>query len=463
MRVLFAVYPAPAHLMSVVSYAWALQSAGHEVCVGFPASEASGITTGDFAGVVTAAGLTAAPCGDPEPLAVFSGAHPELVPTMEESERFVRLLGIDAAERDHWDCFYHFMLFFVRNYHPPKPRRDVEQLIAFARDWRPDLVVWDHWFPCAAVAARACGAAHARVLQAPDYSGWFAERRARAGARVADPLAETLRPLADAHGVEVDDELLFGQWTIDPMPESMRLTSSVRTLPVRYVPHNGATRLPGWLVETPRRPRLVISFGVSNRNYQRGDRGRTAKLLEAVSEVDAEVVATLNADQLSEVAGGLPDNVRAHDFLPLTHLLPTASAVVHHGAPATLSVASAKGVPQLVADTDEPTRFVGRPTADGIEWDLVGERTLTSRLAAKYVTDHGAGLRLDHQAHSVGEIRDRLRRVLDEPSFRTGAGLLRRKWLAEPSVAELVPVLERMTEQHRARSSCGRVGGGHGG
>ncbi|MFF2750047.1 hypothetical protein ACFVVA_31480 [Kitasatospora sp. NPDC058048] len=44
------------------------------------------------------------------------------------------------------------------------PDRMIDDLVAFARDWRPDLAVWDTMTFAGPVAARACGAAHARLM-----------------------------------------------------------------------------------------------------------------------------------------------------------------------------------------------------------------------------------------------------------------------------------------------------------
>nr|WP_238937357.1 peptidase S8 [Streptomyces clavuligerus] len=56
MRVLFTVWPNPSHLYPVVPLAWALRSAGHEVCVA---------AHPEVADAIAAVGLTAVPLGDP--------------------------------------------------------------------------------------------------------------------------------------------------------------------------------------------------------------------------------------------------------------------------------------------------------------------------------------------------------------------------------------------------------------
>jgi UDP:flavonoid glycosyltransferase YjiC (YdhE family) len=453
MRVMFTVFPAPAHFLPVVSYAWALQSAGNEVCVATAPGPSTGIAIPSFHKAVTAAGLTAVSCGDPQPLAIHDGCYPELIPTIEESDRFAKALGLTPPELDAWDCFYHFVLATIRDYHPPEPRQDIAAIIEFARQWKPDLVIWDPWFPCGAVAARAVGAAHARALNSPDYPGWFlakaAERSGQLPEVVENLLADAMRPLAERYGVTVDDDLLLGQWTIDPFPASMRISSVPSVVPTRYVPYTGAGLFPDWLQEPPGRRRVALSLGVSAREFHKADWGRTARLLDAVADLDVEVVATLNSNQLLDVPDGVPGNVRTFDYVPLSHLLPTCSAIIHHGAPGTFAAASAANVPQLICDTDERPRSIGAVKDGKIEFQMLCEKSITVRPILDYVTGHNAGVRINHQTQSADKIRSQLLQVLDDPAFQEGAKRIHDEWSAMPNPASIVPQLVELTAQHR--------------
>ncbi|MFD1832743.1 MULTISPECIES: nucleotide disphospho-sugar-binding domain-containing protein [Streptomyces] len=465
MRIMFAVFPAKAHFLPLVPYAWALQSAGHDVCFAAPPGYPTGVADPEFHEAVSKTGLKSVVCGEPAPLAVHDRADPgyaALLPTPEECERYVADLGIGPDEREPWDVFYHFSMLAIRDYHTAAPRQDVDEVVSFARSWKPDLVLWDLWFPCGAIAARASGAAHARVLVSPDYTGWATRRfarRSRSGPGAPEnPLERTLRPLARRHGVEVDEELLLGQWTVNPFPADMSLPTDAVDVPVRYVPYTGASVMPRWLHEKPGRPRVGLSLGVSARAFMKGDWGRTAKLLEAVADLDIEVIATLNENQL-EGAGPVPPNVHTIDYVPLDQLLPTCSALIHHGSTGTFAAASAAGVPQLVCDTDEPCRLFAQDTPDGIVWDFPCQKQLTATGTARFVTERGGGVRLDHQKQSVEEIRDRIVKVLEDPSFREGAERIREEWLATPSPVDIVPVIEELTRRHRG---AGRAGAGTG-
>jgi hypothetical protein len=456
MRVLITVFPSTAHFLPLVPYAWALQSAGHEVCFATPPGYDSGVAVPDFHKVINRAGLTSVACGEPAPLSMHDRAHPgfaDLLPNREETERYVRALAInDPTDRAAWDLFYHFAMLTIRDYHPPQPRQDVNAIIEFAKRWKPDLVLWEPWFPCGGVAAKASGAAHARMMLAQDYTAWAHERLAAyagTGHGLPNPLVEAMRPLADQHGVEVDDDLLFGNWTIDPLPAGMRLPTNVNTVPSRYVSYNGTVLPQEWLLVRPERPRVGLTLGVSTRMFLKGDWGRTAKLMEAVADLDIEVIATLDENQLLDVPGGVPSNVRTFDYVPLDQLLPTCAALINHGSIATVVAGASKAVPQLICDTTEPTRVYGTSAANGIDWEFQCERHLYSTLTSTYVAQRGGGLRLDHQSQSPDEMRAALCRVLTEPSFRAGAQTLYEEWVAPPSPAELVPRLEQLTAAHR--------------
>ncbi|MFE9117175.1 glycosyltransferase [Streptomyces sp. NPDC007172] len=77
-----------------------------------------------------------------------------------------------------------------------------------------------------------------------------------------------------------------------------------------------------------------------------------------MADLDVEVVATLNAEQL-DALGPTPPNVRAVDFVPLNQLLPSCAAIIHHGGAGTFLTALAHGVPQVVV----PSRMCATPRA----------------------------------------------------------------------------------------------------
>jgi UDP:flavonoid glycosyltransferase YjiC (YdhE family) len=449
MRALFTVYPAIAHLYPIVPYAWALQNAGHEVRV---ASHAS------FADAIAATGLTPVALGDPgadQPRMREDARQP---PTPAQVHAYTEAMGLDPVEAEHWIAFYQWNLNPASDY-VRADLPDAPDLLEFARAWRPDLVLWDLVFPAGAVAARVVGAAHGRLLGSNlDYFGYSLDRLAqhhdavRRAGLAENPLADLVRPLANRYRVEVDEELLVGQFTIDPLPPGLSLPTSARKVAVRKIPYAGGEVFQEWLYGKPRQPRIALSLGESTRRFIAGDWGRTSKVFEAVSDLDVEVIATLNPLQLSEV-GRVPGNVRVIEWVPLTQLVPTCSALVHHGGMGTFISAVAAKVPQLVCDTDDSLLF--RPA--GADQDTGTYRpseeqgwthppkNLLATPCATYVAEHGAGVRLNHRAQSVDDIRKEIVRVLTEASFADGAAAIHETWRNTPSPNDIVPTLEELT------------------
>ncbi|MCX5203227.1 DUF1205 domain-containing protein [Streptomyces sp. NBC_00237] len=423
MRVMFTLLPATAHLYPVVPLAWALKSAGHEVCV---------VSQPDLVGPVTAAGLTAVGLGEPldhTPKAAEDEAQEA------ESEQPPQWDNVVPPEsRAHlWDFFHRRILPALPFYYPaePSPGGDVtftDELVAFARRWQPDLVLWDPACIPSPIAARAVGAAHARLLWGLDYFAWSRTLFAPG----EDPLTSVVRPLARRHGYEVDEELLLGQWTVDPVPPRLALPLGLPTVPVRMIPYNGGSEIPQWLLEEPRRPRVCVSLGVTTRERSKEGHIPLVELLQGLAELDAELVVTANAQQLASL-GTLPENVTAIDYVPLTLLLPSCAAILHHGGGGTFTAAVTHSVPQLIAP--------------GVQGDFLD--------TARYVEERGAGLVVDTPRFTVAAVRDQLDRILTEPGFREGATLLRQDLLDQPGPADIVAELERRTALRRDREGTG--------
>ncbi|MEV0694684.1 nucleotide disphospho-sugar-binding domain-containing protein [Streptomyces sp. NPDC050388] len=450
MRVAFVMWPAAAHLYPFVPLAWALKAAGHEVCV---------VSHASIAETTASMGLTPVSWCDPNSMPVPMGPGR---PYPEERADLARItdamaFGPDDPDREHWDVFTQFYLpsmwdFIPFKGDPGEPMPAMDGLVEFTRTWKPDLVLWDPCVPGAAVAARVCGVAQARWWTAPDVFcrsiDRFAEVTGRPGApAVENPLVETVRPMADRYGVEVDTELLFGQWTVNPQPPAVGPAVSARTMPVRWIPHSSQEVMPDWVYPVPARPRVAVSLGLSERQFMAGGWNHIPALLEALSTLDVEVVATLNKTQL-EAVSTIPDNVRVVEFVPLNHLIPTCSLLIHHGGMGTAMPAVANCVPQIVLD------FVGHEiSATGSGGRMGRSRYSLGPALSRYVTETGAGLVMNVSKPNAQEMREQIQRVLTEPSFQEGAARVHNDLLATPSPAEFVPILERMVTQYRQQES----------
>jgi glycosyltransferase (activator-dependent family) len=421
MRVLLAIMPSPTHLHPYVPLAWALQGAGHEVRVAsYP----------DMTGTITDAGLLAVGLGDPVDL----GESVRGCAADERLDAIIDPLAEGSDDPGLWKLIRLYLMSPFWLHYAAEPaegtRRITDDLVDFTRSWQPDLVVWDPMFFPAAIAARATGAAHVRMLWGPDYFAWTrqAYRAALASPESTvdeDLMVELMAPVLARYDLEFGEDLLVGQYTVDPMPASMRLPVDLDYIPVRRVPFTGVGALPDWLREPVKRPRVCLSLGVSTRQHFDKNRGLPmADLLDMVADLDVELVATLNADQLAAVTS-VPDNVRLIDYVPLNLLLPTCSAIIHHGGGGTFAAAAAHQVPQLVT-----------ARASGQSMDV-----------ARFVEQRGAGLigpDIDSPQFSADVVKEKLVRILAEPSFREGAAALHAEMAAMPSPHDLVGRLERL-------------------
>ncbi|MEU6021878.1 nucleotide disphospho-sugar-binding domain-containing protein [Micromonospora sp. NPDC047134] len=416
MRVLFCIFPHTSHMHPVVPLAWALQNAGHEVRVALHP---------DALSLATEAGLTAVAIGEREHLSEIVAANPD--PT--KLPRLTGTMALDfEAGPNRWQAQWMRYVAMLSGYLPV-----VDDLVALARRWQPDLVLWDPLCVPAAVAAEVTGAAHARLLWAQDNIAWLRKKQldlaATPGARVRrDPALTMMRPMLEAYDLPFSEELLLGQWTIDPSPEAMRLPADVHYEPMRWVPYNGGAEAPAWLDEPPRGPRVALTLGLGGRGRQLYEESGVSftEVVETIAGLGAEVVATGHPGR-PEGAKPLPEGVRLVDYLPLTQLLPSCSALIHHGGAGTFAAAVAYRVPQLI--TSVPFWSEG---------DL-----------ARHVVQRGAGLALDVQEFSVPALADTLGRLLTEPTFAAGAERLAREAAQAPSPAELVGTLEKLTARHR--------------
>ncbi|CAL9618475.1 Aclacinomycin-T 2-deoxy-L-fucose transferase [Streptomyces sp. enrichment culture] len=438
MRVVFTMLPVTAHLFPLTPLAWALQSQGHQVRV---------VTHADPETVdaITAAGLTAVPLSEEIDISAAVAATAD----DERLESIALTLGIDPEDTNRWQMVRHYLpaLFAMytsgqeRASEASGTRQAVDELTDFLRDWQPDLVLWDPLFTPSPVAARAAGVAHARFLWGLDQFGWvrqqYVARLSGGSPQGQDVMAEMIRPLLERYGDTFDEEVLLGQWSVDPTPQGMQLPVRGTTVPVRWVPYTGAAPLPDWLRERPARPRVAVTLGTSARALFADNEQFTARLLALADGLDVEFVATLTAEQLTGV-GRLPDNIRAVDYVPLTQLLPTCAAVIHHGGGGTISATVAEGLPQLMLPL-EGSEYV----------DM-----------ARYVERRNAGLVIEAGHATVEEMRKQLERVLTEPAFREGAAALRADMAAAPAPADIIPQLEtliatlgRTSPSHRKATS----------
>ncbi|HWN35090.1 MAG TPA: activator-dependent family glycosyltransferase [Pseudonocardia sp.] len=412
MRVLFVSLPEKSHLYCMVPLAWAMTAAGHEVRVAAPPS---------FVPAVVGAGLTAVPLGSDGVIHDLAKQAPDSqdYPTSNWSRcEPGEVSWEEIRERYALSVPYGFALY---NDHL------LDDLVALAREWRPDLVVRDPLAFAAGVAAHVVGARQIRLLWSLDVWGrtrhTFHQLRAEdPGARTEDPLADWLAASAARHGADFDEVLVDGHATIDTMPPSLRLPSDLSTIPMRFVAHNGPAQVPEWVRRVPTRPRICLTLGTSNVEGYGADYVSVTSVLAALADLDVEVVAALVPAQQETVraAGPLPDNARLIDPIALHVLLPTCAAIVHHGGYGSFATALAAGVPQLAISTS------------------ISDHERRGRALERA----GAGRFLHHKAATPADVRAAVAELVTRPVTEAAAGLADEVAALSPPAAAVAGLAE---------------------
>src|SRR5690625_1415734 len=422
MKVLFASQAERTHVLGMAPLAWALRNAGHDVRVA---------TQPELVGPVVESGLTAVSVGRDHMLP-FVLRRIETMRRMEAAPDEGTQFDFAELRRDRidWNTYRSGYAENVRLWWRVVNEPMLDDLVELCRQWRPDLVVWEPITFAAPIAAQACGAVHARFPFSLDLFAHAREtflklRSEQPSGEYEDPLAAWLEGHAARHGTEFTESTAFGQFTVDHMPDSLRLKGlSTDREPVRFVPYGGRAVVPDWLRTPPRRPRVCLSLGTSATDRLGGYTVPVQELLHSLADLDIELIATLAPEEQAKL-DHVPDNTRLVDYVPLDALMPTCSAIINHGGPGTVFTAARHGVPQLV----------------------LPHHTLDAPLLAHRVAEQGSGLSLPAEAVTGERGREMLTRVLSDPSFRESAVRLLREQERTPAPADVVRTLEGRVAQ----------------
>lgn len=123
-----------------------------------------------------------------------------------------------------------------------------------------------------------------------------------------------------------------------------------------------------------------------------------AELLAALDSLDVDAVATTGRQLDPAALGPVPDNVRVERYVPQSFVLGRVSALVSHAGAGSLLAGAERGLPQLCVPMGADM------------WDN-----------ADALTAAGAGLTLEEDERSAGDIHAALVRLLDEDTFSTAA------------------------------------------
>jgi UDP:flavonoid glycosyltransferase YjiC (YdhE family) len=400
MRVLFTTYAARPHFFPMVPLAWACVLAGHEVRIASTPSLMDAVERSGLPGVAV-------------------GTEIDLDARLAKGELAPKPPEPDEPERSVWDRVVDNMARLQFD----TALAMVDDLVAFARSWQPDLVVQDPVSYAGQVAGQVIGVptvghlyGMARVARIELTDLWSGIEPRPGFIDLFDRFGAEPRANPDA-------------W-IDPRPESLRWPESdpdraaVPSHAMRYIPYNGTGSLPDWLMTPPDRPRVCVTWGTTQQKKLGISVVETFRTyVDAIAGLDVEIVLTVGAAEASllKPLQDLPDNVRTVGWVPLNLLLSRCSAIVHTGGTGTVMTAAACGVPQLGVTSIPEGQFN------------------TGRLATT-----GAGIHLEEAETGGPEMRDAVRTLVTDDAYREAALRLQAEMRGQPSPPEIVPVLEKL-------------------
>ncbi|WP_019813745.1 nucleotide disphospho-sugar-binding domain-containing protein [Saccharomonospora saliphila] len=388
MRILFAVAPSVAHLFPMISTVWAARAAGHDVALTTSSAAVDGAVR---------AGL---PVLDAAPDVDFGAIFGKSKGTAQDRAEQARRRGRAIAEAGGTTPDFVLERFATIS--------DVmaDETLAFARRWKPDLVVYSR--------LQGAGLLAARALDLPAVEHGFGFLREPT---FPERYLPHLAPIFDRHDVPLE---LPPITPLHLAPPSMMIGAETgRTM--RYVPYNAGGVLPPWFAHPATRPRIGVTLGTVV--PQMSGYGSVESVLAAADGVDAEFVLALGDDPDLSGLAPLPDNVRLVGWVPLTNLLAHCDALIHHGGSGTTLTALCAGVPQIA---------MPHGADDFINADLVAR--------------HGIGYNLE-----PSQIDSRTLKALPhDPSLRQAAARVAAEIAHQPPPAALLPDLLDLAASARA-------------
>ena len=290
----------------------------------------------------------------------------------------------------------------------------VDDLLALARSWRPDLVVYDPLTHAGPLVAKLLGVPAVRSLFGPDVTYFINGAGEALG----------LGPLLQRFGLDHLD--LLGAASVDPCPPSLQYPATVaptRRIHTRYIPYNGIAEVPAHLPSNDR-TRICLTWGTSVARLL-GDHAflpgevvlGAAKLAQ---ERDADLVLAITANQ-RHLLPDLPPHVKVHENVPLHALLPTCHALIHQGGAGTLLTGLLNGLPQIIL-----TQLVDQ-TANAIQ-----------------LVHTGAGLNLPATNLTATDLLTAGHDLLDNPTYRQAAQHLQHEITTQPTPTHIIDTLREL-------------------
>lgn len=255
----------------------------------------------------------------------------------------------------------------------------IDEVVAIGSEVRPDAVLFETYALAGPLAAAVLGVPGIHHLISPMLP-----------LEVTALADDAVSPIWRSLGCDTPGNAgLYRGLSIEITPPSLEVQTipSTEVLAMRPVPSPVAVPALG------EPPCVYLTLGTA---FGNSDVFRTA--LEGLARENVEVVVTVGADKDPSALGPLPANAVAERYVPQAELLPRCSIVVHHGGSGTMYGSLMHGLPQVVVP-------------QGADNFLNGDLLARS----------GVGVTLGPDEFSSDAVRDAVRLLLDQPSYRDAA------------------------------------------
>jgi UDP:flavonoid glycosyltransferase YjiC (YdhE family) len=396
MRFLFTTLAGSGHFHPLVPPAQALQSAGHDVRFAVAPSFHRSIAASGFPAF--SAGFDRERDGEDE---LFARLQAEL-----------EALPLDGPAR----TLFRISNLFAGLY----AERMVPDLLSIAAEWRPDVIVREVAEFGGCVAAEALGIPHASVRSNTMLSSDAARQL------VAEPIAQ-LRATFDLAADPANATLFRYLHLAYEAPRfhdpRLPLAPTAHLLRPILFSQSGEEKLPAWVSQLADRPTVYATLGTV---FNSRTPGLFEAILHSLREEPVNLILTVGRDRDPDRFGPQPENVHIERYIPQGLLLPHCDLVITHAGYSTVTAALSCGLP-LVAipiDADQP-------------------------LNAQRCAALGVAQVIEYRRRTPEAIRDSVRTILADLSYRQNALQIRDEMAALPGPDHAVALLERLATENQ--------------
>ena len=272
----------------------------------------------------------------------------------------------------------------------------IDDVVALGRELRPDVVMFETYALAGPLAAEVLGVPSVHHLISPMLPHDVSEL----GDDAVSPMWRSCGRSTPGYGglyqgttIQLTPPSLERQTVPTGASLAMRPAPAPATQPMRADP-----------------PCIYLTLGT----FFGGNTEVFRTALAGLAKEDIEVIVTVGANNDPATIGLVPANSRVERYVPQADVLPRCSVVIHHGGAGTMYGSLAHGLPQVVLPQG-------------------ADNFVNGGLLAR----SGAGLSIGPDQLTPDAVRDAVRSVLTDPSYRDSAHKLADELISLPDPEEV--------------------------